>query len=141
VDSDLWGGHDSNRVSHPEAETLDWTVQGQMSGHCCCPPVSQQYPGRICCHDVSPSSLWKQSPSSLKAANSKSGDLRILKPQGSWPTQTFGVCNGLYILEPGSGTIWRCGLVGIGVTWLEWVCHCGCGYKILTLVAWKSVFH
>jgi hypothetical protein len=25
------------------------------------------------------------------------------------------------------------------VTWLEWVCHCGCGYKILTLVAWKSV--
>ena len=50
-------------------------------------------------------------------------------------------CDGLYILGPGSGTIWRCGLVGIGVTWLEWVCHCGCGYKILTLVAWKSVFH
>jgi hypothetical protein len=35
----------------------------------------------------------------------------------------------------------KVGLVGIGVTWLEWVCHCGCGYKILTLVAWKSVFH
>jgi hypothetical protein len=50
-------------------------------------------------------------------------------------------CDGLYILGPGSGAIWRCGLVGIGVTWLEWVCHCGCGYKILTLVAWKSVFH
>jgi hypothetical protein len=28
-------------------------------------------------------------------------------------------CDGLYILGPGSGTIWRCGLVGIGVTWLE----------------------
>jgi hypothetical protein len=28
-------------------------------------------------------------------------------------------CHGLYILGPGSGTIWRCGLVGIGVTWLE----------------------
>jgi hypothetical protein len=28
-----------------------------------------------------------------------------------------------------------------GVALLEWVCHCGCGYKILTLVAWKSVFH
>ena len=27
--------------------------------------------------------------------------------------------DGLYILGPGSGTIWRCGLVGIGVTWLE----------------------
>ena len=50
-------------------------------------------------------------------------------------------CDGLYILGPGSGTIWRCGLVGIGVTWLEWVCYCGCGHKILTLVAWKSVFH
>ena len=28
-------------------------------------------------------------------------------------------CDGLYILGPGSGTIWKCGLVGIGVTWLE----------------------
>jgi hypothetical protein len=28
-------------------------------------------------------------------------------------------CDGLYIFGPGSGTIWRCGLVGIGVTWLE----------------------
>jgi hypothetical protein len=52
-----------------------------------------------------------------------------------------GGCDGLYILGPGSGNIWICGLVGIGVTWLEWVCHCGCGYKILTLVAWKSVFY
>jgi hypothetical protein len=25
-------------------------------------------------------------------------------------------CGGLYILGPGSGTIWRYGLVGIGVT-------------------------
>jgi hypothetical protein len=53
----------------------------------------------------------------------------------------MGWCDGLYILGPGSGTIWRCGLVGIGVTSLEWVCHCGCGYKILALVTWKSVFH
>jgi hypothetical protein len=50
-------------------------------------------------------------------------------------------CDGLYTLGSGSGASWRCGLVGIGVTWLEWVCHCGCGHKILTLVAWKSVFH
>jgi hypothetical protein len=28
-------------------------------------------------------------------------------------------CYGLYILGPGSGTIWRCSLVGIGVSWLE----------------------
>jgi hypothetical protein len=26
----------------------------------------------------------------------------------------FKDCDGLYILAPGSGTIWRCGLVGIG---------------------------
>ncbi|EDL21495.1 mCG1039011, partial [Mus musculus] len=25
-----------------------------------------------------------------------------------------------------------------GVALLEWVCQCGCGYKILTLVAWVS---
>jgi hypothetical protein len=52
-----------------------------------------------------------------------------------------GHCDGLYILGPGSGTIWRCGLVGIDVTWLEYVCHCGYRHKVLTLVAWKSVFH
>jgi hypothetical protein len=28
-------------------------------------------------------------------------------------------CDGLFILGPGSGTIWRCDLFGIGVTWLE----------------------
>jgi hypothetical protein len=28
-------------------------------------------------------------------------------------------CDGLYILGPGSGTIWRCGLFGIGVTGFE----------------------
>jgi hypothetical protein len=32
---------------------------------------------------------------------------------------TEGECHGLYTLGPGSGTIWRCGLVGIGVTSLE----------------------
>jgi hypothetical protein len=29
------------------------------------------------------------------------------------------ICDDLYILGPGSGTIWSCGLVGIVVTWLE----------------------
>jgi hypothetical protein len=32
---------------------------------------------------------------------------------------THGICDGLYILGSGSDAIWRCGLVGIGVTWLE----------------------
>jgi hypothetical protein len=34
-------------------------------------------------------------------------------------SKVFAICDGLYILGPGSGTIWRCDLVGIGVTWLE----------------------
>jgi hypothetical protein len=34
-------------------------------------------------------------------------------------THTQTHCDGLYVLGPGSGTIWRCGLDGIGVTWLE----------------------
>ena len=57
------------------------------------------------------------------------------------PKKLLVYCDGLYILGPGSGTTSRFGLVGIGVTWLEWVCHCGCGYKVLSLVAWKSVFY
>jgi hypothetical protein len=33
-------------------------------------------------------------------------------------------CGGLNMLIPGSGTIRRCGLVGVGVALLEEVCHC-----------------
>jgi hypothetical protein len=31
----------------------------------------------------------------------------------------LALSDGLYIIAPGSGTIQRCGLVGIGVIWLE----------------------
>jgi hypothetical protein len=31
------------------------------------------------------------------------------------------------MLDPGSGMIRRCGLVGVGVVLLEEVCHCGHG--------------
>ena len=34
---------------------------------------------------------------------------------------TFEECYGLYVLGPGSGTIRRCGLVGVDVVLLEWV--------------------
>jgi hypothetical protein len=37
------------------------------------------------------------------------------------PVDNENQCDGLYILGPGSVTIWRCGLVEIGVTWLECV--------------------
>jgi hypothetical protein len=30
-------------------------------------------------------------------------------------------CDGLYMLSPGSGTIWRCGLVGAGVSLWAWL--------------------
>jgi hypothetical protein len=36
-------------------------------------------------------------------------------------------CGGLNVLGPGRGTIWRCGLVGVGVALLEEVCHFGGG--------------
>jgi hypothetical protein len=40
-------------------------------------------------------------------------------------TDTY--CGGLNMLGPGSGTIRRCGLVGVSVVLLEKVCHCGSG--------------
>ena len=33
-------------------------------------------------------------------------------------------CDGLSVLGPGSGTIRKCGFVGVGATFLEDVCHC-----------------
>ena len=42
-------------------------------------------------------------------------------------------CDSLYMLGPQSGTIRRCGLVGVSVT-------VGMGFKALVLVAWKQVF-
>jgi hypothetical protein len=51
-----------------------------------------------------------------------------------------GICGGLNMLGPGSGTIRRCGLVEVGVALLEEVCHCRRGFKTLILAAWKPVF-
>ena len=42
-----------------------------------------------------------------------------LVPGQARGTIGFSKCGGLYILGSGSGTIWRCGLIGIGMTWLE----------------------
>ena len=36
----------------------------------------------------------------------------------------IGLCGGLNMLGPGSDTIRKCGLVGVGVALLEEVCHC-----------------
>jgi hypothetical protein len=43
----------------------------------------------------------------------------------------FHQCGGLYMLGPGSGTIRRCGLVGLGISLWVWA---------LVLAAWKVVF-
>jgi hypothetical protein len=40
-----------------------------------------------------------------------------------YPKIGIVVCDGLNMRGPGSGTIKRCGLVGVGVTFLEEVCH------------------
>jgi hypothetical protein len=45
----------------------------------------------------------------------------------------LGKCNDLNMLGPGSGTIRRCGLVGVGVALLEEVYHCEVSFL---LVAW-----
>jgi hypothetical protein len=44
-----------------------------------------------------------------------------------YSSSSLRVCGGLNMLDPGSGTIRRCGLFGIGVALLEDVCHCGGG--------------
>ena len=36
-------------------------------------------------------------------------------------------CGGLNILGSGSGTTWKCGLVGVGMALMEEVSHCGGG--------------
>jgi hypothetical protein len=41
--------------------------------------------------------------------------------------KALGMCGSLNMLGPESGTIRRCGLVGVGVASLEEVCHCGHG--------------
>jgi hypothetical protein len=44
-----------------------------------------------------------------------------------FPGLQLWACGGLNILGPGSGTIRRCHIDGVGVALLEEVCHCGCG--------------
>ena len=48
--------------------------------------------------------------------------------RSGYPLQAHPHCGGLNMLDPGSGTIWKCDLVGVGVALLEEVCHCGVGF-------------
>jgi hypothetical protein len=42
---------------------------------------------------------------------------------------------GLNMLGPGSGTIRKCGLVGVGMAFLMEVCHCRVGFETFILAA------
>ena len=46
---------------------------------------------------------------------------------GVSPLMAKGCCGGLNMFGPGSGTVRRHGLVGVGVALLKEVCHCGGG--------------
>ena len=49
--------------------------------------------------------------------------------------QYFYLCGDLNMLGPGSGTIRKCDLVGVGMTLLEEVCYCGVGFETLLLAS------
>ena len=49
-------------------------------------------------------------------------------------------CDGLYMFDPGSDTIRRCGPVRVGVDLLRCV-TVGVCFKTLILAAWKPVFY
>jgi hypothetical protein len=46
---------------------------------------------------------------------------RIWEELGEGKERSEYVCDGLYMLGPGSGTIWKRGLVGVGVSLWVWV--------------------
>ena len=51
-----------------------------------------------------------------------SGSIRWLMKRAR---KELDMCSDLNMLGPGHGTIRRCGLVEVGVAFLEEVCHCG----------------
>jgi hypothetical protein len=67
---------------------------------------------------------WNPEEVSSNAAGEGRGVLaRVKSKQANREQASFlCVCGG-----SGSGTIWRCGLIGIGVALLEKVCHYGVG--------------
>ena len=49
------------------------------------------------------------------------------EPASKQEVESTEECGDLYMPDTGSGTIKRCGVVGVGVALLEEVCHCGGG--------------
>jgi hypothetical protein len=79
---------------------------------------------------------WKEirggkCPDALKVA-----DLKVQRGLAS----RFHYCGSLDILDPGSGTIWRCGLVEVGIGLVGVSVTVDMGLKTLILAAWKPVF-
>ena len=61
--------------------------------------------------------------------------MRVPDPRDPVPTLHMATCYSLNMLGPGSGTIRRCGLVGVGVSLWVWA------LRNLVLAAWKLIFH
>jgi hypothetical protein len=68
-----------------------------------------------------PSLHWNKGKGTLEP-RSQPGNLICKR---TW--KGFELCDGLNVVGPRSGTIWRCGLVGVSGPLLEKVCHCGHG--------------
>jgi hypothetical protein len=57
-----------------------------------------------------------------------------------WQVFCQNNCGSLNMHGPESGTIRKCGLVGVGVALLEAVCHLGMSFVTLLLAAWRTEF-
>jgi hypothetical protein len=60
---------------------------------------------------------WDSNPP-IKLLTQNSSCLQEMQGQGM-ETEGMANCDGLYMFDPGSGTIRRCGPVGVGVALLE----------------------
>jgi hypothetical protein len=63
-------------------------------------------------------------PDTIKAIQLKM--VSLLHKQCGW---VYHLCDGLNMLGPSNGAVWRCGIIGVGVALLEevWPCWNGCG--------------
>ena len=68
------------------------------------------------------------------------GERRKEKGKREWREDKMTSCDGLYMLDPGSGTIKRYGLVGVGMVFWRKCVTVGVDFKTVTLAAWKSIF-
>ena len=87
---------------------------------------------------LTPVLLWQEELEHLNQASEEINQvelqldvsLSLLTALGCSLESSLGRCDGLYMLGSGSGSVGRCGLVGVGV---------GLGFNTLVLAAWNSL--